>query len=619
MLSSESSSEEPFGFTSEPANKVFDSLVESFIEDYMTKKYFIEKSGWRTLPEIAKKTHLSHSLLYGKHSLDEPIRRGCIETRIFPGERGRGGKVLRLRIAYEKEPIREYVNDRVKFGRKPSERPTNIQLLARHNDELEALDRTRIAVLPFTSISLDSNDEYFADGITEELISTISKISGFQVIARTSVLPYKGGGKRVDEIARELKVGTILEGSVRKAGQRVRVTAQLINSEDNRHLWSETYNRELKDIFAIQTDISQTVAKSLRVKLLEKEKERIRREPTKSTEAYVLYLKGRRALHARAKEGMRKAVDYFEKAIKLDQKFALAYSGLADAHFLLGDYGHFTQTNEWLGKAEAAARKALEIDENLAEAHASLSAILFRNYDITSAEEECRRAIALDHSYAQAHLWYGIDLAILGRFDEALDELRTTLRLDPVSFLSELYVAHISAFKGEYDIAIEQYQDLIKHYESKSSIIYSDIGISYYLKGNYEMAIEQITKAVELSSREDKEFLETTSMLYLAMIYAKMGKLKESVKIVSEIEEKIKSGTIPKEICNKVVTIIAAAYTALGNKDEAFCWLQKACDEHEGEAFALKVNPIFNELRSDKRFFELLKKLGLISPVETLN
>jgi adenylate cyclase len=481
--------------------------------------------------------------------------------------------------------------------------------------QLTLLPKTRIAVLPFSSMSPDPSDEYFADGITEELISTISKISSLQVIARTSVIRYKGGSKSIEEIGRELKVGTILEGSVRKDGEKLRITAQLIDSQDSRHLWSETYDREFKDVFAIQSDISQTVAESLRVRLLEGEKERILKEPTKSTDAYMLYLKGRQALHDRTKEGMEKAIDLFEKSIQIDPSYALAYSGLSDAFFLIQYWGYLDGQAETYPKAEAAAKQALAIDENLAEAHASMSSVFaWKYYDYVRAEKEVKRAIELDPSYAYAHQSYGIDLVWLGRFDEALRELRTAFRLDPVSYIPELYIARITFFRGQYESALEQYGELVKRHESRAHWIIPDIAGIYFFKGDYEKATSEMRRAVELSPPEERQSWERGYLLQLALINAKKGKTDESMKILKEIEPKVAEG----EISDPGISLdIASVYLALRKNDQAFQWLERAYMKHEFIQ-PLKVHPIFNDFRSDPKFVAFLKKIGLMTSEEAL-
>jgi adenylate cyclase len=280
--------------------------------------------------------------------------------------------------------------------------------------KVSSLDKKRIAVLPFSNISPDPNDEYFADGMTEELISTIAKIARLQVIARTSILRYKSGNMSVVEIGKELKAGTILEGSVRKAGDKLRITAQLIDSQGSQHLWSESYDRELKDVFAIQTDISKTVANALKVQLLSSEKRDIEKRATESTEAHTMYLKGLHQYNERTKEGNERAVKYFEEAIKLDPKYAIAYAALADCYSIFGDYG-WLNPGQAYPKAKLFAAKAIETDPTLAEAHASLGLAVSSDWNLIGAETEYKKAIELKPGYATAYLRYGLLLEFMRR------------------------------------------------------------------------------------------------------------------------------------------------------------------------------------------------------------
>jgi len=290
------------------------------------------------------------------------------------------------------------------------------------------VDRKRIAVLPLTNISPDPTDAYFADGMTEELISTMSRIGGLKVIARTSVAGYKGSSKKVSEIGKELEVGTVLEGSVRKVGNRLRISVQLIDSKTSEHLWTESYDRELKDVFAIQSDISKTVADALMVQLLSREKALIARKQTVDSDAYVLYLKGRVHWNERTKEDVYKALTYFEQAVKIDPKFAPAYSGLADCYNILASYSWISRDTAGPLARESAA-KALQLDESLAEAHASLGLTLMNSWDFRSAEKELKRAIELRPNYAPAYFWHAHLLYWQRRYSSPIRKNRGALTL----------------------------------------------------------------------------------------------------------------------------------------------------------------------------------------------
>ncbi len=322
------------------------------------------------------------------------------------------------------------------------------------------LDQKRIAVLPFANMSPDPNDEYFADGITDEIISTVAGISNLSVISRTSVMGYKGTTKRVGEIGRELEVGSVLEGSFRKAGNKIRITAQLIDVASDRHLWAQTFDRQLDDVFAVQSDIAKNVAEALRVKILSPEMHRIRKKPTESSRAFTLYLKGRSFLNKRGLEDTRKAAKLFERAIKADPHFALGYVGLADCHELLSvNWGVERQANHL--KASKMVTKALELDPELAEAHASKALVLSSDFDFRGAERQYRRAIELKPSYAPAHMWYGQLLRSEQRWSDSIEHLEKAVELDPLSLVINLNLAHYYDSRRDYRKALQVYKQAI--------------------------------------------------------------------------------------------------------------------------------------------------------------
>src|SRR5256712_12039672 len=304
-----------------------------------------------------------------------------------------------------------------------------------------SLDPSRIAILPFAILSADPNDRYFADGMTEELISTVSRIGELSVISRTSVMRYKDTVMPTGDIGRELSAGSLLEGSVRKAGNKVRITTQLIDAKNDKHVWSQSYDRDLTDIFAIQGDIAEQVAGALKVKLLSKEKEALEQEPTNSPESYSLYLKGRYLWNERTRESVKKAIRYFEEAVRQDANFALAYSGLADCYLVLVDQS-LMDLKEGVPKVRSLLDKALEANSRLAEAHASLGNLHVDEWDWSMAEAEFKRAIELNPNYATAHQWYSIMLASTDRQEEGIAEVRMALRLDPASAIVNMNIAN---------------------------------------------------------------------------------------------------------------------------------------------------------------------------------
>jgi adenylate cyclase len=333
--------------------------------------------------------------------------------------------------------------------------------------EAVPLPRDRIAILPFRNMSPDPNDEYFAEGITEEIISTVSGISGLEVISRTSVTRYKDTGKSIEEIGRELRVGSVLEGSLRKAGDRIRVTTQLIDVAGDKHLWAQNYDRNLDDVFAVQSDIAKQVAESLRVRVLPNEERSIKRIPTTSTDAYSLYLKGRHFWNERTKEGMRKAIDYFRRSLAIDPSFALGYCGLADCYHLLA-FNHNEDPRTNFALARENAEKALKLDENLAEAHLTLADrdLSSPAFDLNFAkgEAELRKAIELKPSYSTAHQWYYYILMARGDSVRAEAEIKRALELDPVSLIINANYADFLLQTKQYDLALEQYQRVVEMY-----------------------------------------------------------------------------------------------------------------------------------------------------------
>ena len=459
-------------------------------------------------------------------------------------------------------------------------------------------DRSRLAVLPFASISPSTSDEYFADGMTEELISTLSRIRSLGVIARTSIIRYKGLDKPVTDIGRELNVGTILEGSVRVAGKKLRITAQLIDVASEEHLWSETYDRELEDVFAIQTDIARRIAKELKLKIRRSETLRLEKKATRIPEAYSLYLKGRHALNTRTEKGLNQAILHFKSAIKQDPKFALAYTGLADAYSFLAGYSlESVPPKEGFPKAAAAAEKALGLDPNLAEAHASLGLIKFYyDRDWNAAEAEFKKAMELNPSYPQAHQYYADFVKSFGRFDEALSEMKNALGLDPLSYSTNTGIGHVLYLSRQYDKAIEHYRNVI---ESDPTFAPARLwfGRPYIQKGMYKEAIEQVEEAVRLTNES------TVSLATLAQAYATAGRIGDAKKILNKLLTRSTKQYVPSYWLGLV-------YTSLGNKDEAMKYLERAYNERSSWLVWANVEPRFDTLRSDPRFISLLRRIG---------
>lgn len=487
----------------------------------------------------------------------------------------------------------------------------------KHTTEGVDYEKNRIAVLPFSNISPDPRDEYFADGMTEELISTISKISGLQVIARTSVLRYKNASKGIDEIGKELNVGAILEGSVRKAGEKLRITAQLIDSTTSQHLWSESYDRELKDVFAIQSDISRTVAEALKVRLLPSEREEIRKESTENTEAYELCLKGMYYdSNKKITADLKKAIQCFESAIHLDPTFALAYSLLSGCYSSSVQY-NLLPTTEALPKAEETVRKALDLDPRLAEAHIALGSMLMLRFDWRPAEDEYRKAIDLNPNLSAAHEGYSILLRQMRRLDEALVEARKSLQLNPLSRSANYALHWVLHDRGQFGRDMEEYDRAIDHLKRMREFDpdFMDatvlIGWIYLHKSQldpsprfYEQAIEEFRKIPNLSP-DTGSWWTFGCFAGLVWAYTRSGRKEEAKKIQAQIQEFSKTHYVSPDW-------LANIHLGLGENDEAMQLLERAYDERDyGSLSGINVEPMYDALRSDPRFIALLKKIGL--------
>jgi len=459
-------------------------------------------------------------------------------------------------------------------------------------------DRKRIAVLPFMNISPDPSDEYFADGLTEELIDRLCQVGELEVIARTSVMSLKKKEKKAAEIGRELRAGALVEGSVRKSGNRIRVTAQLIDANTEGHLWSSRYDRNLEDVFAVQTEIAEQVADALKVQLLPNEKKAIEKKPTTSSEAYVLYLKGRYHWNERSPKSVRTAAEYFEKAIREDPSFALAYVGLADSYEILIDQIAITPSVEISQKIRSWAEKALELDPSLPEAHASLGAVLsFRFWDWARSEHEFKRSIELNPGYPSARQWYGMYLSFVGRLDEALEQLRKALELDPFSLIINLNYAMGLVEAGRYREGIEQMVKTLALAESGFAWGFYVLGQLYIHGSEVEKGVVEFKKALEIIPGFP------VVLAALGHAYGLMGRKEDAAKILSELKEASSTSYVSP-------ALIAMVEFGLGEKEDAFRHLEKAYDERSNMLLWYKTMPGFEDIRADERFARLSTRMG---------
>ncbi|HEY6264249.1 MAG TPA: protein kinase [Candidatus Acidoferrum sp.] len=454
-----------------------------------------------------------------------------------------------------------------------------------------------LAVLPLENLSHDPEQEYFADGMTEALITDIAKIRTLRVISRTSVMRYKGTKKPLSQIARELKVDAIVEGSVQRSGNQVRIDAQLIDARNDRNLWTESYQSDLSDVLSLQGNVARAIAGEIRVQLTSEERAGLSSARTVKPDAYEAYLRGLYSLNKRTPSDLQNAIGSFQKAIDLDPTYALAYSGLAEGYTLLSVYGEIVPRAA-MPKAKAAARRALEIDNGLAEAHAVLADVEWSyDWDVAAADASFQRALQINPSYATAHQWYALYLSNLGKNEQAIAQINRAQELDPRSLIIQANVGWCYYAAHRYDEAIEQ---LKKFTESEPNfwLVHSILGQVYLSKGNLPDAIHELELAASLSPHTMR------NMALLGDAYALAGRRAEARKLLDELI------SISKQ------RYVAPAYMAipcigLGQKDQAFDWLEKAYDDRSDWMVLLQTDPVFDPIRSDPRFQNLLRKVGV--------
>ena len=455
-----------------------------------------------------------------------------------------------------------------------------------------------IAVLPFVNMSADAENEYFCDGLAEELLNALAKIEHLGVAARTSSFFFKGKEADVREIGRKLNVSTVLEGSVRKSGNRLRITAQLINVSDGYHLWSERYDREMKDIFEVQDEISLMIVDKLKLKLLGAEKAAVLRRYTDNTEAYQLYLKGRFHWNKRTGAALKASIVFFEQAIEKDPDYALAYAGLADAWVLLPRY-YAGLAQECYPKAKAAALKALALDETLAEAHATLALTLFDyEWNLAESNREFQRALALSPNYATAHHWYGnSNLTTMERFDEAIAALQRAQELEPLSLSINVDLGNAFFNARRYDQAIEQLKNTLE-IEPNFYPAHIILGLARMMKGELAEARAAFERAEQLNPAD---------LFRLALrghLQAVSGERAEALQTLDRLQSLSPPGA-PLSAC------FALIYAGLDDKDQAFHWLERGYEDRILDMTRLKVTPLLDHLHADPRFADLVRRVGL--------
>jgi TolB-like protein/DNA-binding winged helix-turn-helix (wHTH) protein/Flp pilus assembly protein TadD len=454
-----------------------------------------------------------------------------------------------------------------------------------------------LAVLPLDNLSGDASQDYFADGMTDELISDLGQISALRVISRTSAMTYKHARKPLPQIARELNVDAVVEGTVFRSGNQVRITAQLIDASTDKHLWSQSYEGELRDTLALQSKVARAIADQIQISLNPREQAALKSAKVVDPEAYVSYLKGRYFWNKRSAESLKAALAYFNQAIDEDPAYAQAYSGLADTYALLGDWQYAVMTpKEGLPKAKAAAIKALELDSTLGEAHNSLAFCLDGfDWAFDSAGKEFLRAIELNPGYATAHHWYAWHLALLHRYNEALAEMRKAASLDPLSLVINVDLAELLALAHSYDQSIQQSRKAIEM-DPNFALAHNQLGQAYIQEHMYDDAVAELRKAVQLSGGSP------TCVANLARAYVVSGKSVEAVKLLSDLKRRSDPG-------HSNASEIAMIYTSLGDADQAMNWLEKGYEERFNPGVLLR--PGFDPLRSDPRFQQLVHRIGL--------
>jgi len=452
-----------------------------------------------------------------------------------------------------------------------------------------------IAVMPFENLSENKANAYFADGIQEEILTRLAKIADLKVISRSSTQRFRSAPEDLRQIAQQLGVANILEGSVQKTADQVRVNVQLINAATDTHLWADTYDRKLTDIFAVESEIAKTIADILQAKLTGSEQHVIAARPTASTEAHQLYLKGRFFWNKRTGNDLKKSIDYFQQAIAADPNYALAYTGIADAYVLLPSYSAGTP-RDCYPKAKAAAKKALELDETLAEAHTTLAmAIWLYDFDSSQATREFQRAIELNPNYTTAHHWFSLGLASLGRFDDAIAEGKRAVELDPLSLVINADLGADYYFARRYDEAIAQ---LHKTLEMDPGFYFAHVVLGQALdaKGARDAAIVECRKAHAL---DDDPWV----LGLLGHAYASSGNKTEALKILDQLKELSTQRYVS-------AYSFAILYLGLGEKQEALRWLEQSYQDRAGSEIGyIRVDPLLDPLRGDPRFEALAEKI----------
>jgi TolB-like protein/Tfp pilus assembly protein PilF len=452
-----------------------------------------------------------------------------------------------------------------------------------------------IAVLPFENLSHDPDNAYFADGIQEEILTRLSKIADLKVISRTSAQRYKSTPTNLLEIAKQLGVAHILEGTVQKAADQVRVNVQLINAQTDSHLWADKYDRRLTDIFTVESEIATKIADTLQAKLTGSEKQAVAARPTENSEAHQLYLRGRYFVGKRGSENLNKAIDYFNQAITRDPNYALAYAGLADCYGLLPQWSSVSRA-EYVSRAKAAANKALQIDDSLGEAHTSLALVLFDDLNLRDSKHEFERAIELNPNYAFAHYSFGYTvLPALEELDRAIAEMRRAVDLDPFSVIINANLGYIYIVARRYPEAVAQLQKTLE-LDPNFGTTHRNLGEALELSDQLEQAIAEYEKGYKFTNDDH-------ALAYVAHAYGLKGEHEKALQLLRQLRELEQRGTV-------WAFGFALVYLGLGDKNEAINWLERSYRDKEAAKISLvKVEPLLDPLRGDPRLEKLANQI----------
>ena len=453
-----------------------------------------------------------------------------------------------------------------------------------------------IAVLPFRPLNANEADEYLGLGVADALITKLTNIHRMRVRPTSSVFKYAGLRQLPEAAGRELGVEAVLDGSIQRLNDRIRITVQLVSVKDGSSLWAEKFDERFTDIFEVEDSISEQVAGALTLKLSGEERRLLTKHHTENTEAYQAYLKGRYVWNKRSTESLKKGAEYFKQAIDLDPGYAAAYTGLSDSYTLLV-VREAISPEEGFAKAKAAAARALEIDEECAEAHASLGHAMLHNWEWDEAEKELQKAIELNSSYPSAHHWYSEHLTAMGRCDESIAELKLAATLDPLSLVISADLGRAFYYAREYDEVMNQESRTLE-LDSNFWLSHINLGRSYTQRGMHSEAVDELQKACELSMGN------TEAMSFLGFAYAAAGERDKALDMLRELDQQSERSYVPPYH-------LAVIHAGVGEKDQAFTWLERSYEKHAVDLFTLKVEPMFDSLRHDSRYRDLLRRIGL--------